>query len=344
MLSLFLFPIFLGIGWYITESPLNDLDFQSIGHPEETKTLSVGFNRKGGNVLLVQPEFHPEYYSREDRFEAWIESFLRLAKGKGWIEKSTLVVYPPEIGNYFFLHDQRREVFFSPNEIEAWEKVSFYRSISWRELSNGSFTKVQVEHSIAKEMFDTYVRIFSNLSRLYNAFIIGGSILLPPLEIQGTEIKLSEGKWEEKVFLFKPDGTFSLVQIKKDNYRSNSLGEYLNQGVSRNVSPVTEKLGIVQFPFARFGFLFKEDFKDPSLSEAIRKTFVSRWIALGSVQDDGLFQDWAKQSNLETTAQVIFSGTGFKTDFPGNSFVKSRYGVPEPKPEAKGPYLINLYL
>lgn len=123
--SLFLVPIFFGIGWLLSGKTIGDEDFISGLPRNEIRFYSSGYNRKSGNILLLQLEFKPEYYSKEDRLRDWLEKPLIIAKEKGLLDKSTIVVYPPEIGNYLFLVGQRSEVFQAESEIGSWKRAVF---------------------------------------------------------------------------------------------------------------------------------------------------------------------------------------------------------------------------
>ncbi|EQA35377.1 hypothetical protein LEP1GSC047_1560 [Leptospira inadai serovar Lyme str. 10] len=338
--SLFLIPIFLGIGWLLSGKTLGEEDFISGLPQNEIGSYSSGFNRKSGNILLLQLEFKPEYYSKEDRLRTWLEKPLIIAKENGWLDKSTVVVYPPEIGNYLFLIGRRSEVFQAESEIGSWKRTIFFTRISYDGLRNGLLFEDEIAHFLAKISAERYRRIFGTLSKTYGVTIVAGSIILPSPKIAEDLISIGPGNWEERSYLFTPDGKLYNGSLKRTKFKDGSLSSYLSSQSDR----IESEVWTIPFHFAKLGFLYGEEFGPPEMEDIVRKTFVTRWIALGSPTEEGKFREWISKSNFETSGEISFFGKAWDRRLPGTSFIKTRYGIPEPKESGKGTVLLNIYL
>ncbi|EQA46018.1 hypothetical protein LEP1GSC050_3240 [Leptospira broomii serovar Hurstbridge str. 5399] len=338
--SLFLIPIFLGIGWLLSGKTIGEGEFIS-GLPQSgIQFYSSGFNRKSGNILLLRLEFKPEYYSKEDRLRTWLEKPLIIAKEKDLLDKSTVVVYPPEIGNYLFLMGQRSEVFQADSEIGSWKRAVFFTRISYGGLRNRLLFEDEIANFLAKTSVERYQRIFATLSKTYGVNIVAGSIILPSPKIMEDLISISPGNWEERAYLFTPDGRLYNGSLKRTKFKDGSLSSYLNSQPNK----IESEVWTIPFNFAKIGFLNGEEFGSPEMEDIVKKTFVSRWIALGSPTEEGKFREWISKSNFETSGEISFFGTAWGRKLPGTSFIKTRYGNPEPKESGKGTILLNIYL
>ncbi|TGK11616.1 hypothetical protein EHO60_04775 [Leptospira fletcheri] len=340
ILSIFLIPIFFILGWILSGTEISEEEFSRLDGKREIRVESSGYNRRAGNLVLVQLEFDPEYYSREDRFRSWLEKPLLLAKEKGWLDKTTLVIYPAEIGNYLFLLNQRKEVFRSENEIDAWNSSLWISRLSPFRAGVAAFSEEETRFKIAKKSEETYERIFSELSKLYGVHILAGTIALPGPKITEKGLEIHPGNWEERGFLFGPDGKIYGVSTPRKKVRSGSVFSELVAGSDS----AQEEFWIASPPFAKVGVLFGNAIRVPETEDAVKKTFVSRWIVFGSKEGDGQIRDWFSKAGFESSGQVLFFGSIWKEAFSGTSFIKTRYGNLEPKESLKGPALLNLYL
>ncbi len=333
--SLVLVPILLFAGWVLSPTPLSDEEFQARLPKKEIKNLSLGWDRRSGNLLLVQLDFKSEYFSKEDRLRNWLEEPLLLAKEKGWLQNSTLVVYPPEIGNYLFLIDSRKEILDSSTESGAWNLYLFFRRILPKNLSI-LFSAESASFAVAEESTERYQRIFGSLAKIHGVQILAGSICLPSPLIKEGKLLIQPGNWEERAYIFDSGGKLtegSLLRV-----RSRDSNQTAN---SENIHP---NVWVANLSFGRIGVLFSEDLKSPELEDAVKKTYISKWVGLGSIEDEGKFREWVKNSSFETSGQVQFSGKAWDYEFPAKSFAKTRYGSPEPGEGQKGNLLINIFL
>lgn len=332
--SLILVPLFAFIGWILSGVPLSDEDFRTGPPKKEFKNVSLGWDRRSGNLLILQLDFKPEYFTREDRLRAWLEEPLAFANEKGWLQKSTLVVYPPEIGNYLFLMGSRKEILNQATESSAWSRNLFFQRFLFKNVKGLHLSEDSISYSSAEESKERYQRIFSSLAKIYGVDILAGSIRLPSPSAKEGILSIQPGNWEERAYIFNSEGKLIEGSLLKNGSR------IFGPESKGNVSNVW----VANVGFGRIGISFTEDLKNPDFEEASKKTYVSRWIGLGSVEDEGKFKDWIKNSSFETSGQIQFSGKAWDYEFPGKSFAKTRYGTPEPSDAQKGTILINIYL
>ncbi|RHX92083.1 hypothetical protein [Leptospira stimsonii] len=338
--SLILIPIFFGIASVFSGKEVSYEQYNSLKQ-REYQILSAGFDRNAGNILVVQPEWRLEDFSSEERFLKSLENPIKLAKQKGLLKKNTLVVFPSHVGSFLYFLNARQEVF---------SRQSLEKAFYLLKIENGFKNWIG---SIAGEkpnpysrIASTYQRIFSNLSRTYGVYLLSGSVLLPDTKMEnGNLISNPDGEWKEYSFLFEPDGKISkeyLVHNPAEPWKKDISAfaqNRLSSNEENNVSLVT-----YQFPFARFGIFYLEEFKNPDFQEKIRKTFVSRIIAIGEESAETILKEWATKSNFESTIRVIPSGSLIDREFEGGSYVKTRYGAPTPGVNSKEPLILNLFL
>ncbi|XDD50340.1 hypothetical protein AB3N59_00515 [Leptospira sp. WS92.C1] len=338
--SLILIPIFLGIASIFSGKEVSTEQYNVLNH-KEYPILIAGYDRNAGNVLVIQPEWKLEDFSSEERYLKSIEAPLKQAEQKGLLKKNTLVVFPPHMGSFLYFMNARQEVFKQKTLEEAWSFLklenSFKDTIGWI---------IGKKSDPYQKVSSSYQRIFSNLSRTYGVFILPGSVFLPDgIFENGNFIPNQNGDWKEFAFLFQPDGKISKETLsrKPSEIWKKNLSQ-LNPGgnVSGNVAETS--LITIQFPFARFGIFYLEDFKDPAFQEKVKKTFVSRIIAIGEESSEAQLKDWAVKSNFESTIRVIPSGVLLDRNYGGGSYVKTRYGAPTPGVNSREPLILNLFL
>lgn len=338
--SFILIPIFFGIASVFSGKEISSEQYNSLKQ-KEYQILSSGFDRNAGNVLVVQPEWRLEDFSSEERFLKSLENPLKLAKQKGLLKKNTLVVFPSHAGSLLYFLNARQEVFSRESLEKAFSLLKIENGFkNWIEWITGE--KPDPYLRIAS----TYQRVFSNLSRTYGVYLLPGSILLPETKFEnGSLISNSEGEWKEFTFLFQPDGNIAKEHLsrnlsevwKKDI--SSFAENRLSSSEENNVSLIT-----YQFPFARFGIFHLEELKNPEFQDKVKKTFVSRIIAIGEESSETILKEWATKSNFESTIRVIPAGSLIDRDYEGGSYVKTRYGAPTPGVNSREPLILNLFL
>lgn len=338
--SLILIPVFFGIASVFSGKEISSEQYNSFKQ-KEYQILTAGFDRNAGNVLVVQPEWRLEDFSSEERFLKSLENPIKQAKQKGLLKKNTLVVFPSHVGSFLYFLNGRREIFSRPSLERAFYLLKLENHFrNWV----GSITGEKQDPYL--RIASTYQRVFSNLSRTHGVYLLPGSILLPEAKLDnGNLILNSAGEWKEFAFLFQPDGHIAKEYLyhnpsetwKKDiSFFSNN--RFSNQE-ENNVSLVA-----YQFPFARFGIFYLEEFKNPEFQDKIKKTFVSRIIAIGEESSETILKEWAAKSNFESTIRVIPSGSLIDRDYEGGSYIKTRYGAPTPGVNSREPLILNLFL
>ncbi|ABJ74842.1 hypothetical protein [Leptospira borgpetersenii] len=339
--SLILIPVFLGIAYIFSGKQISSEQYNKLTQ-KEYQVLSNGYDRNAGNIVVIQPEWKLENFSSEERFLKSIELPLKQARQKGFLKKSTLVVFPPHTGSFLYFLNSRQEVFRSNTLEEAFNFIKLEIFLKSTIGSNTTRKSNPYEEASA-----AYLRIFSNLSKTYGVYILPGSILMPIGKVDPESP--NPEVWQEVVYIFDPNKQISL----KDNIltRTPTAMWMKNLAALRspeiaNASGVMEdkSLTIYQFPFARFGIFYLDDFKNPEFQEKVKKTFVSRLIAIGENSSETQLKEWATKSNIESTIRTIPSGSFLDKNYGGGSYIKTRYGFPTPGVNSREPLLLNLFL
>ncbi|EKS08344.1 hypothetical protein [Leptospira santarosai] len=341
IVSLVLIPIFLGIAYIFSGKQISSEQYNKLAQ-KEYQILSNGYDRNAGNIVVIQPEWKLENFSSEERFLKSIETPLKQAVQKGLLKKNTLVVFPPHTGSFLYFLNSRQEVFRSKTLEEAFHFIKL--EIFFKSKIGSSTVRKSNPY---EEASATYLRIFSNLSKTYGVYILPGSILMPIGEVD-SESHSSE-VWKEVVYIFDPNKQtslkdYSLIRTPTTLWTKNLAA--LRSPEIANASDTMENKSLVihQFPFARFGIFYLDDFQNPEFQEKLKKTFVSRLIAIGENSSETQLKEWATKSNIESTIRTIPSGSFLDKSYGGGSYIKTRYSLPTPSVNSREPLLLNLFL
>ncbi|KWV25120.1 hypothetical protein LA733_1527 [Leptospira interrogans] len=285
--SFILIPIFLGIAYIFSGKQISSEQYNTLTR-KEYQILTNGYDRNAGNVVVIQPEWRLENFSSEERFLKFVEAPLKQAKQNGLLKKNTLVVLPPHTGSFLYFLNSRQEVFKKANLEEAFHFIKL-------EILFKSIFGLNTEQK--PNPSSTYLRIFSNLSRTYGVYILPGSILTP-IENSNPDLKI----WQEVVYIFDPNKQISfkeniLARTPTATWKKN-LTAFQKMEIQSNEIE-NNSLTTYQFPFARFGIFYLDEFKNPEFQEKVKKTFVSRVIVLGENPSETDLKEWATKSNLE---------------------------------------------
>ncbi|WP_016752139.1 hypothetical protein [Leptospira kirschneri] len=333
--SFILIPIFLGIAYIFSGKQISSEQYNTLPR-KEYQILTNGYDRNAGNVVVIQPEWRLENFSSEERFLKSVEAPLKQAKQNGLLKKNTLVVFPSHTGSFLYFLNSRQEAFKKANLEEAFHFIKL-------EILFKSIFGLNTEQK--SNPSSTYLRIFSNLSRTYGVYILPGSILTP-IENSNPE-NLDLKIWQEVVYIFDPNKQISfkenvLTRTPTATWKKN-LATF--QKVEMEPNGIEDKsLTTYQLPFARFGIFYLDEFKNPEFQEKVKKTFVSRVIALGENPSETDLKEWAIKSNLESTIRVISSGSFLDKTYGGGSYIKTRYGSSTPGVNSREPLILNLFL
>ena len=64
----------------------------------QVEMIQMGADRGLGNLLGIQPWMHLSDYASEASFESRLSGYLETARGQGWINARSVVVFPEYIG------------------------------------------------------------------------------------------------------------------------------------------------------------------------------------------------------------------------------------------------------
>ncbi|OCC30470.1 Uncharacterized protein GNX_1009 [Leptospira interrogans serovar Canicola] len=258
--SFILIPIFLGIAYIFSGKQISSEQYNPLTR-KEYQILTNGYDRNAGNVVVIQPEWRLENFSSEERFLKFVEAPLKQAKQNGLLKKNTLVVFPPHTGSFLYFLNSRQEVFKKANLEEAFHFIKL-------EILFKSIFGLNTEQK--PNPSSTYLRIFSNLSRTYGVYILPGSILTP-IENSNPDFKI----WQEVVYIFDPNKQISfkeniLARTPTATWKKN-LTAFQKMEIQSNEIE-NNSLTTYQFPFARFGIFYLDEFKNPEFQEKVKKT------------------------------------------------------------------------
>jgi hypothetical protein len=211
---------------------LSDEEYEKLKSIDESPFISsIGLDKKNGNLLGIQPYMSLSDYSTESRFYNKIEKYLILAKREGYLNSGSIVVFPEHIGTPLFLMDEKKEVYTT----EDFEKVKsallyprYYKYIyHYLTTSSTGDKSAQILFRMkGARMRDSYVKIFSQLSKFYNITILAGSILLPGGKIEGNMIQISNEDLRNLPVVFSK-GQIENISLSK-KYLSNFEENFIN--------------------------------------------------------------------------------------------------------------------
>ena len=206
---------------YITWSSLGrtappaDLDL----HLDTTYAL---FNDSGkGNVVGISPFMTPTDYASVDNFTAKMDAYLAQAKGKGWLNARSVVIFPEYIGSWLVIAGEKPSVYTAPTAQRAlthYVSANFFNYLrAWFTTPDSATDKVKhaIFASKGQTMAGQYVEVFSGLARKYRVSIVAGSILLPNPEYHKGHIDTWKGSLRNISGVFDTSGKLQPFLVVK---------------------------------------------------------------------------------------------------------------------------------
>ncbi len=188
--------------------------------PVEIGDISLGYNRKLGNVVGIQPFLYPADYSTPERLYRKLELYLDKAKQSGYLKPGTLVVFPEHIGSLLFMIHEK-ETLYREKELESMKSLLIYSNFHkfiWNFLASGwggekSFRSIYLMK--AETVKNAYVSVFSKLALFYRVNILAGSIILPSPQVVNGNIAISGSDLQNASFFFNSNGELENYTFKK---------------------------------------------------------------------------------------------------------------------------------
>ncbi|PJZ53332.1 nitrilase-related carbon-nitrogen hydrolase [Leptospira adleri] len=265
------------------------------------RTLVDGVDSGKGNLLGIQPWMLSEDYASADRFREKIESYLLVAKERGFLNPKTIVVFPEYLGTWLVVSGEKESVYGADRMKEAMENLvlsnvfSFVRN--WFRSKGEDGVSDAVFRMKSKEMLFAYQNTFSALSKKYSITIVAGSILLPEPSVEGGIIRIGEGSLQNGSFVFLPDGSVAEnsslkifpVDDEKPFVRASSLKD----------------LKTVSTPAGKIGILVCADSWYPEVYETFRKENVTMVLVPSFVAPDKAMDEiWKGYNGSENPSDI----------------------------------------
>lgn len=194
---------------------LSDKDYSKLWTEPPIYISSIGYNRKLGNIVGIQPFMVPADYSSEERFYRKLESYILEAQRNGFLNDQTIVVFPEHIGTPLVLLDEEKSVYYQ-NDLQAVIKIltkNFFYVASKKSKNDSSLIQKLFIYK-SKTMKQVYTKVFSQLSKFYNLTILAGSILLPNPKLENSEILIEGEELKNASFIFAYGKALPLVTYK----------------------------------------------------------------------------------------------------------------------------------
>lgn len=223
-----IFFVFVGLSFYYAWSESNrrisEEDYEKVSASiPEVLTHSIGYDRNVGNVVAVQAYMHVLDYSTPERFYEKLDSYLRIAKRKGFIKENTILVFPEHIGTPLFLIGEKKDVYAANTLSSALNQIAVSDLFGYLKITGkNAFSENNGDIALkmkAETMKSVYDNTFRKLSTFYKVTIIAGSIILPEPEINPNtnSLEIKNGKFHNASFIFLPDGKLYSEFLIKQN-------------------------------------------------------------------------------------------------------------------------------
>jgi predicted amidohydrolase len=173
--------------------------------------IEFGSDRERGNLVGIQPYLVPADYRNESAFHAKLDTYFAEAKKRGWLGSKTVAVLPEYVGSWLIVADERSSVFAAKSMEVAMLGLIFNNFRAFVRHLIHAHGKDRIKYSLFRMKAETIARIyhnvFSRLARDYSVTVVGGSVVLPAVEVQGSSLKIIEGHLFNTTLMYRPDGT-----------------------------------------------------------------------------------------------------------------------------------------
>lgn len=347
--------------------PLSNQDYNKLKANPEIYISSIGYNRKQGNLVGIQVFMVPADYSNEERFFRKLEGYLQEAQANGFLNGNTLIVLPEHIGTPLVLLDEEKKIYYQSefsNVINILFKSYFLliRENDSLKISKKLFLKK------ASKMKETYIRVFSQLSKFYKTTILAGSIMLPNPKLENSQISIQGEELKNVSFIFDNGKIISNI-IYKTQF-SEMEGSIASSSASTNTIYQIPNLNHSLLILLSHDSLYNSYYStsadiilSPSLAYEKEKILWQNPLISDSFKGDkSLFLETDKNLSQEELwnkfgvagkfqyltnkvyMQVFFRGEFFGKKFIGNSSAGIRYLKIDTVPNEFKSAILNVYL
>jgi len=185
------------------ESKLENLSVPNIHH--------LGSDRGNGNLVGIEPYMIAQDYASRESFFNKLNSYMLAAQREKWLNEKTIVIFPEFLGSWLVLADENEKI-FQCDTFEVAERTMVFNHpwrfiVHWLIAREKGKAEAAFFRMKANQMVEIYQDVFSQLAREHAVTIVAGSIVLPPLQISGRRLILTDGPLHNTSVVFRPDGT-----------------------------------------------------------------------------------------------------------------------------------------
>ena len=185
----------------------------------EIQLLSWGEDSGRGNLLGIQPWMTPVDYATENSIYTKLGGYLSVARREGWLNRSSVVVWPEYIGTWLITLGESSGVHRASSLGRAMRRIAARHPFRFvgalfaspeRDKSTAALLRTQAE-----VLSRRYQTLFADLAADYGVTMVAGSVVLPdPRVVKGD---LMVGRWPlcNVAAVFRPDGSLYTKLVRK---------------------------------------------------------------------------------------------------------------------------------
>ena len=206
------FLLVASVVWVVWAHTGRSIDRSDALPAEAAQTEDFGQDNGHGNLLAVQPWVTPSDYANAAALTEKFDSYLTQAKNKGWIQPSTIAVFPEYSGTWLVASGEKASALRAPTIDAAMTTVALTHlpQFAYR-LATAPDMQDPMRWSLftvkAKRMARDYQTVFGSLAKQHGIRIVAGSIMLPSPSLVDGQLSVQPGGEMRNVSaLFGPDG------------------------------------------------------------------------------------------------------------------------------------------
>lgn len=217
LLAVFIFGWIWSRTGRVSELPFNTSD----GMGNITTTSFGDATKADGNIIGMQPFLTAKDYANKASFLQGLNPYMEAAREKGWLTKTTIVVFPEYIGSWLVAANEKEKVYdpaLSITDALTLQVTSnLFRFLpAYFNSSSADKTREALFRMKQPEIVKIYQAVFGGLAKAYNVTIVAGSaVLAEPSVSKDGAIFTGTGKLYNTAGVFGPTGKVLSPLIKK---------------------------------------------------------------------------------------------------------------------------------
>jgi predicted amidohydrolase len=197
----------------------------------------------------------PADYISENALWTKLSHYLKVAVGQGWLNPSTIVVFPEYLGTWLVIANAGRAV----GRVKHLNHAMLRLALRYPARFVGALHRAEELDRVAASLFrarastmaSTYQGVFSRLARTFGVTVVAGSTVLPDPRVDNGEIVIGDGPLYGVSAVFAPDGDAHPRLVRKV-YPTSAELPFLTAGSA-------SELPVFETPAGRLGVLICAD-------------------------------------------------------------------------------------